>query len=404
MLDSFDHYATADIELKWGQLYGQSARGSGSTAISAGTGRRGTSSLRMRCGASNVGGACEPIARFFGSTAEVCIVGFAFKASGLGAFVTNISGNYLYPFAGFQSLNPVSRNTLLLIRSGNWTMVGFTLESNGTIMAWRGEDAGTTEAGFVHLGTSDIALQPNQWYYLEFKVLIDESFGTVELKINGATQMNLTGQDTYIDPTTGGFLIPYPAPPIGWDEIVIGHLTAGNAVSIGQNVGEHIWDFDDLYVADGSVGTATNDVSDFWGDHRIDARRVTADGAMTQMTPLSGTDHFDMVDDLTQDGDTTYNSELTAGQIDTFVVENAPAAGYDVDAVQVVYLARRSQEGTSVTKPVLRSGGSNYSGAGVYNTQTYDYHWGIWTKDPADNGVISDTDWNAMEVGVEKDA
>lgn len=394
MLDSFDHYATSDIERKWTQLYGQAAQGTGTTAISSGTGRRGTNSLRMRTGASGAG--CEPIARFWAPTAEECIVGFAFKASGAGAFATNAGGNYLYPWAGIASLNPIGRNTLLLVRSGNFTMVGFTLESNGTIMAWRGDDPGTTEAGFVHLGTTSEALQPNIWYYLEFKVLVHNSAGTVEVKINGVTRMNLTSQDTYIDPGTTS---PYPAPFVGWDEVVIGHLTASIV-----NAGEHIWDFDDLYVADGSAGTATNDVSDFWGDHRIDARRVTADGAMTQMTPLSGSDHFAMVDDPVPDDDATYNSEGTAGQIDTFVVENAPVSGADVDAVQVVYLSRRSQEGNSISKPVLRSGGVNYSGDGFGDTQSYDYRWGIWTKDPSDNGVISDTDWNAMEVGVEKDA
>jgi hypothetical protein len=329
-----------------------------------------------------------------------CIVGFAFKATGTGAFVTNAAGQYLYPYAGLTSLNPVGRNWLLNIRSGNRGQIIFTLEDNGTIMAWRGENPGTSDPGLIWLGTTSEALEPGVWYYLEFKVLINQTVGTVDIRINGVNKLALSGIDTYHDPSPGSF---YPTPDVGWDEVVVGHLTCGAGFVIGQYAGPVIWDFDDLYIAD-TLSVTTNDVVDFWGDHRIDARIVTADGAMTQMTPVSGSAHYVHVDDLVPDDDATYNTESTPGEIDTFVVENAPVAGYNVDAVQVIYLARRSQEGDSLTKPVLRSGSTNYSGAAKGDAQTYAYNWDIWTKDPGDYSVITDTEWNAMEVGVEKDA
>jgi hypothetical protein len=398
MLDSFDHYATSDIERKWTQLYPQSGDPA-STTIASGTGRRGSNSLRMSIASSGVG-TCEPISRFFPSTATVCVVGFAFKATGAGAFVTNTAGTYLMPWAGLTSLNPHGRNWLLNIRSGNRGQIIFTLEDNGTIMAWRGENPGSTEPGTVWLGTTSEALEPNQWYYLEFKVLIHNSAGTVDVRINGVNRLSLSGADTYWNPEPAGY---YPIPAVGWDEVVIGHLTCGAGFVIGQYAGIVTWDFDDLYIADGT-STATNDVVDFWGDHRIDARRITADGATLQMSPLGAGDHYVEVDDLVPDDDTTYNTEDTAGHIDTFVVENAAVAGYVVDAVQVLNLSKRSQEGDSTTKPVLRSAGTNYSGAAKGNNTTYSYGWDIWTKDPADNTTILDTEWNAMEVGVEKDA
>ena len=82
-------------------------------------------------------------------------------------------------------------------------------------------------------------------------------------------------------------------------------------------------------------GSGPAPFNDFLGDVRVDARYPTAEGANSAWTPLSGTDNALMVDDPGPpytpgggpDDDTTYNSTLTVGAVDTHVIQDAPVTG-----------------------------------------------------------------------------
>jgi hypothetical protein len=417
IIDSFDHYATADVtaERKW-YTYDQEDSSGGTQAIDPSGGRRSGGALKMSTddGIFNV---ISPICRRFGFAGDdtitsACIVGFAFKGSGAGAFVTDFQGTFyptFYPWAGVKSpfAGPqIANNWLLNIRTQDDTgslygMVIFTLESNGQIFAYLGEDpTSSPEAGLQFIGRTDRALHPEQWYFLEFKTLIDNSSGTIEIRVNGETWLSLSGIKTYILSDSAGD--PFPGiPQVGWCEVCIGHLSSGTqgVADHGPNAGDHIWHIDDVYVASGGV-TDTNDVADFWGDHAIEVKQVTGTGALTQLTPGGADPNWQQVNDDTPDGDVSYNSADNSGDADVYVVEDA-TSGATVDAIQVLACVR-SVLAVAVAQAALRSTGVNYAGPSTLVQTEYIYVHNVWTKDPADDGVISDTDWNAMQVGVRR--
>lgn len=152
-VDSFDHYATADVSQKY------SDHNSSGMSISAGNGRRSTKSLRLGQSGSSV-------TRVHSSHAT-WIVGFAFRFAAL-------PGSYL-AFLSFQDASTLH--------------VDIRLGSDGTLRATRN---GTT------LATSSNALSANTFYYIETKVTIDDSAGVVEVRVNGSSTgwINITGQDT----------------------------------------------------------------------------------------------------------------------------------------------------------------------------------------------------------------
>lgn len=152
-VDSFDHYATADISQKYSD-----ASGSGVT-ISSGNGRRGTACLRLTQSAGYVSRVLPAHATW--------IVGFAFKTSTL----------------------PGSYTSFLLIQDSSTVHVDIRLGADGTLRATRN---GTT------LATSSNSLSANTFYYIETRVTIDDSSGVVEVRVNGSSSgwINITGQDT----------------------------------------------------------------------------------------------------------------------------------------------------------------------------------------------------------------
>jgi hypothetical protein len=91
-----------------------------------------------------------------------------------------------------------------------------------------------------------------------------------------------------------------------------------------------------------------------------------------------------------------------AGDVQTFEVANADIAGQPILAVQVAHLTKKQSSGTSTVSGVIRSGGVDYANTPHGPSASYYFERSIWTKDPDDDGEISDTDFNAMEFGVKK--
>jgi hypothetical protein len=152
-IDSFDHYATADLALKYSDVSVSSA------AISSGNGRRSTKCLRLSQAAAYVSRVHAAHATW--------IVGFAFKTATL----------------------PGSTTAFLSFYDGATLHVDIRMLADGTLRATRN---GTT------LATSTSALSAGTFYSIECKVTIDDAAGVVELRVNGSSTgwINITSQDT----------------------------------------------------------------------------------------------------------------------------------------------------------------------------------------------------------------
>lgn len=357
--DSFDTYATADILQTWNQLAGAPDI---SPTIGA-FGRRSSNGARWT---STFGpDAGKTLLKNLVPSDDTFIGGFAFKADlvGFTAYDTGTSDD-----PDESNGTPV----ILYIRKLGVTHVWFRVNTTGTISAYRSTTV---------LGTTSLALNLGVTTYIEVKVLLHASAGTVDIRFNGASVLSLTGLDTQ----NGG--------TVGWDEFGIGHI------SIGVN-DTTTWDYDDLYVCDGSGGV--ND--DFLGDVAITPIYPNGTGTHSDGTPSTGADQYAVVDETPMNGDTDYNTLAAVADRDSFAFPNAPVASATILGVQVRTQARLDSGGTAGLKAMTRIGGTDYDGAEGAVGGSYTVHRQIWDVKPSDATAWVDTDINAAEFGYVKSA
>lgn len=382
-MDSFDHYAIGDHEEKWGTDY--NAIGTAVAAVGA-YGRRSTNGARFN-------GASRAWAKVVAPGSGTAIVGFSFIGSGVTTFALAATGTQLAPTQKIHTVGAC--NWLVLIRGGTMPHIGILMNSSGVLSVARG---GPNTDNYTVIGSTPYGLQFEQSYYIEVRVKqggAGPGGGQVEIRVNEDVWLLLDEVQTYN--TT---VQPWPYNPIwGWDEVIIGQNRFGGVTT---PTGDHLWDYDDLYIADSVTSNPLNDIGSFVGDVRIDYLPPILDGVLQDWTPTGGGTHYTQVDELAPDDDTTTISTENPTDTDTFDFPPALVSGENILAFSVIYSSKKIISGTASIAPIVRSAGSNYEGVSRGNTSTYSYWWGIWTKDPADNGVISYADFNAFEFGVRK--
>src|SRR5690606_14181121 len=137
------------------------------------------------------------------------------------------------------------------------------------------------------------------------------------------------------------------------------------------------------------------------GPTRVLDSYPSADGANTDLTSSGEGDNYEMVNEATPDGDSSYVSGDTEGQKDTYALDNPVPEGYEVLAVQVSHYSRKADSGTRFARPVIRSGGTDYGGASEDMAESYTTYRDTWTTDPDTSEAWTRSGRNAIEAGVE---
>jgi hypothetical protein len=351
-VDSFDHYATAALLQKYTQMSG----GTAADPTIGAYGRRSTNGVRW----STTNDSGKALRKVIGASGATAIIGFSFVQTG--AF----SGLHVSTNASFAAQS----NIVCMFLQGGTNQVWVRINSTGTLSVLRGSTV---------LGTTTNALSVGVTYYIELKVLLHDSTGTVGLRVDGVSWLSLTGQDTVNTSSAT------------WDEFAFGHVSS--------NLTTITWSADDLYVADGSG----SDLNDFAGDVRIDVCQPTADGAATSFTPSTGADNYAMVDEAEADGDTTYNESTTVNHIDSFTTENAPSSAAII-AVAVTVQARKTDAGASTIAGLTRISGTDYPGSNQATPSSYAFHQQIWENSPATSVAWTTAEFDGAEFGYKKTA
>lgn len=334
--DSFDHYATADIPSKW------TTYASGNTTIDSGSGRRSTNSMR-------------------------CSAGQGATKSGFNNPATIIFG------AAVRVTNPASGNSMLVaFLDGGTTHVSVGYNTAGNILVYRG----TTTSGTL-LGTSVNAISSATVFYLEVKVTISDTVGVVEVRVNGSNSgwHNITGADTRNGATAqinGVQILGGASTPCFWD---------------------------DLYICD-TAGSAPN--NDFLGDVRVDTYLPNGNGNSSQLTGSDGnsTDNYLLVDEASQDGDTSYVQSATASQKDTYAFSNMSHTPATIHGVQINMFAKKDDAGARSICSVIRSGGSDTDGTTQALSTSYVDYREIAETDPDTAAAWDKAGFDAAEFGV----
>jgi hypothetical protein len=227
--------------------------------------------------------------------------------------------------------------------------------------------------------TGTHSLLANTWNYIEIKVVVNATTGSVEVRLNGATSAEISA--TNVD--TGSVNIAR----IG---------AAFNNAGVTNTL-----DTDDVYAAD-TTGSAPNNT--FLGDVRVEQITLDAEGTNTAWTANTGT-KVSRVNEgattYTYDGDTGYIESATPGAQETFTGTALAVTSGTVHAVQLNTVARKDDAGLREVARVIRVGGVDYTGATLPAlTTSYTMATELLNQDPAA------ADWtvasvNAAEWGVE---
>jgi hypothetical protein len=226
--------------------------------------------------------------------------------------------------------------------------------------------AGTLIAsGTTNLGTTG-------FNYIEIEVVVNGASGSVTVHLNGVSE---------IATTTGNF-----------GSTNIGQISIGAQASLNAT-----YVVDDVYVCDTS-GSVNNT---FLGDRRVITCMPNGDGAHTAWTPTGGGSHYTQVNEATvEDGDTTYVSDATPGDIDTYTFQDVDGNA-TIHAIQQSIYARKDDANTRQIAPVRRQSGTDQVGATATLTSTYAYVTEIKEVDPV-GSPWTPANFNADEFGVKE--
>ncbi len=333
--DSFDHYSTAQISSK-----GYAINSSPSIVAS---GRTGTNALEFN-------GSGDSITRILPVAAEhaTLVVGFA---------------------VNFSSFPPSSSSFLTLLSdAGVTTHISLTVSVAGGLAVRRGTTAGTVLA-------SGGALTLGSWFYVELKVLLSDTVGTVDLRINGASVASGTGLDTKNS----------------------GTKTVFDGYFLGQSSNTaHM--IDDHYVLNGAGSAPTNT---FLGDVRVRALIPNGNGNSSQLlgSDANSTDNYQLVDESPADT-ADYVGSATDNQKDTYNLAALTELTGTVFAVQNVAHVLKTDAGARSVALVTRSNGADYDSADIAVGTSAAFVENVREVDPDTSAAWTIAAVNAMEVGV----
>jgi hypothetical protein len=348
--DSFDHYATADLPAK---AYSTTGTGSNPNPLAIGAyGRNGTNGARLFQNNENfpqyVTLAALPV------SGTVLIIGMDCK----------VTAGF-----GYQSVFEV-------LKSGS-DQIAIYLTAGGVFEVRR---RGISFGGGTLLGTSATALTAGVSTFVEFKITVATSGGTIVTKFNGVTDanLNLSGLNTAkvgVD---------------GWDQIRF-----GGSAEPGSGSTDMTLDLEDLYIFDGSGSTH----NDFLGDARsLCLFPSTGNGTHAEYAASTGSDHGALVDETTPN-DTDYVSSGTVNHRDTY---NYPAAGVSgtVAAVTQPLYAKCEAAGVRQLVAICVIGGTTYTHATAQTLgATWFYYRFQWLVNPATSAAWTIAEIDAAEFG-----
>lgn len=321
--DSFDHYGTTTalmLDGSWAEASGQ---------ISATFARTGAESYRIT-----------------GNTIGRRVFGGAKVTSGVA-------------MALYCTILPVADNTsapFTFCDAANVPQITITLDTTGILSCWRGNGSGSKFQ--TKLGDTGVpVITANAWNHIEAKVKIDNSTGTVEVRVNGVTVLNLTGQDTQASGLAESSQVRVEVTGAGVTGFYIDDIIA--------------WD------------TTTSFNNDFVGDRKVITDFPDADTADVAWTRSTGSSNFGVIDENPPNDDTDYLTTSTLNAKAGVTWPDLPTEVTNVAAVIFTHRSKKTDAGDANIQLTLGSGGgSSAVGTDRPITTAYTLYWDVFQVDP----------------------
>jgi len=347
--DGFDHYSTAELNLKWNVainnlvIQNTIARNGGQAVYFAGN---------------------DPsLNKTLSNNSTNLIAGVAFYPT---SFSSGIFGNGIFSF-GYNGADQIS---IIPTITG-----GLQVVFNGFSNGWANSPntvLGTTSSGLLNL---------NVWNYIEVQTnFTSAASGYVNINLNGqsAHTLSLTGIATL---TSGS--IP------GINQVALGHSLSSN--------GDNSIYYDDFYLCD-NTGTTNNT---FLGDIKVITLTPSASGRLNQFTQTGGTTggHYTAVNEIPADGDTSYVASSTVGNIEDYKLSTLPGVGA-VYGIQVVAYVRKDDAGARSLAIGVGNGSTESFNSGSYLTESYQFYTNPLNTNPLTSANWSPTDFSTLQASL----
>jgi hypothetical protein len=342
-LDGFDHYASADIDKKWDY----SPDGA---SIQSTTARNG--------GKANNIGTSTRLTKITPTSRNFCM-GLAFHMYGVPGATVGSNGTVVWSVG-----NDLAGNT-------GTTQISLNLLSDGKFRIVRSTSAGITGASgsAATLATGSFTMPMSTFVYIEFKVFLDDTVGTAELKINGVVDATFTGDTVSQSYNTANRVILISPASGYWDDVYIRSSTSSSAESGG-----------------------------YLGDVSVKAYYTNADGTYTGMTCSTGSTHYTLVDETTPNT-SDYVSSAVALTKDSFGFQDVSGSG-TIQAVQLNAYTSKNDSGFRGADLFCKSGATENFAASAPLSTTWKYLMQGWQTDPNTGAAWTIANFNAAEFGV----
>ncbi len=253
--------------------------------------------------------------------------------------------------------------------------LGFGGRNGGNLIyAYRGNINNGTQLGYSSLMAYPITYN---WKFIEVKVVIHSSSGSIVVKINGNEYLNIPTANTSASGNN-----------------------YGNAIKFGT---VYISDWvngcymDNVYICDGS-GSINNN---FLGDGVVKTLVPNEEGTYSQFTPSSGS-NFSCVNDLPTNN-TNYVESYTVNHKDSYRYQDLNISG-TIRGIGVNVISRKQNLSNINYRPFIITNSTIYTGTQkAIETLTTDYNniQNIWEVNPYTTNSWSVSDINNLECGVE---
>lgn len=260
----------------------------------------------------------------------------------------------------------------------NTTLLNFVSDTSATTHISLGTDlnnALVVRRGATVLGTSSSNLiVPGTFVYIECSVVLHDTTGSVVVKVNTATVLNLTNQDT----KNGG------------TKTVLEGIRFDN--QSGQTS-----QMDDIYLTNGAGAVNTG----FLGDVSIETLFPSGNGNSSQLlgSDADSVDNYLLVDEVTPNT-TDYVGSATDNQKDTYAFSNLVHGTGTIRGIQTAMYAAKSDSGARSLAKVIRSGGADFDGADKVLSTSFTGIFEINETDPNTSAAWTIANVNAAEFGV----
>lgn len=265
---------------------------------------------------------------------------------------------------------------LFQLRQSNTIHVNVSLCNDGTVRAWRGDG---TQLGSTY---TIPRYTLNTWYYFEVGAVIDNTSGSVIVRLGE----NIIISASNVDTNNGVSGTPFI------DRV-------GTYVYGGFATPLQIYRTTDWYITNDSGSNP--DTNGFLGDIRIVSQVPSASGDTIQFVPLSSTNVSNVDDGISVDGDTTYVSASAVDSMDLYRTAIYTGSASKIYGVNVKTYARKADAGVRSYVSTIKSG-SNFSFSPSRSlSDTYLFESHTFENNPNTSAPWgSMTEVNGTQVGV----